>query len=68
MYELRWCERKTGKKLQNEHGFYYDETVKVLQYRTQKQITDYSFIDPITKKYFSYAGWTSWKDVPTSIE
>jgi hypothetical protein len=31
--EIRWCERKTGKKLMNDWGYYYDETVIVLQYR-----------------------------------
>lgn len=33
MTELRWCEQKTGKKMMNDWGYYYDETVKVLQYR-----------------------------------
>lgn len=31
--ELRWLERPTGKRLMNEWGYYYDETVKELQWR-----------------------------------
>ena len=33
MTEVRWCEKKTGKKVMNDWGFYFDETIQVLQYR-----------------------------------
>lgn len=59
MFELRWLEKETGKQLQNEFGFFYLETVKILQYR-ELQHNGSSNIT-INK-------WSEWKDVPTYVE
>lgn len=53
MYELRYFVRSG-----------WDGPEKVLQYRTQIEVTEYS-----TKtdegKYISIKKWTDWRDVPT---
>ena len=53
MYELRYFVRSG-----------WDGPEKVLQYRTQIEVTEYS-----TKtdegKYISVKKWTDWRDVPT---
>jgi hypothetical protein len=41
----------------------WDGPEKVLQYRQQVSITDYSIKDN-TGKYISNIVWTSWEDVP----
>jgi hypothetical protein len=33
MIEMRWLEKETGKTLQNDYGYFYPETEKILQYR-----------------------------------
>jgi hypothetical protein len=63
MFELRWLERKTGKTKMNEFGYYYDETVKVLQFRTMNYVTDYGTKDQIQTLRIS-----DWQDVPTVTE
>ena len=53
MYELRYLVRKG-----------WDGPEKVLQYRTQSEVTDYSTTTDkggFTKK----REWTAWQDVPT---
>ncbi len=62
MIELRWLNRKTGKTLMNEHGFYYEKTQKVLQYRQYRQFTNYSHHDGID--FLKENAWTEWQDVP----
>lgn len=52
MFELRYVVRK-GR----------DDPEKVLQYRTQLQVPDYS-----TEKHIPKSVWTEWKDVPTVDE
>lgn len=64
MFELRWLERKTGKTLMNEGGHYYDETVKILQYRNKQAVTDYSTMDPATGDFMRTTIWTDWREVP----
>ena len=56
MYELRYLVRKG-----------WDGTEKVLQYRTQIEITDYS---TTTNKgsFINKKEWTDWQDVPTVNE
>ena len=63
MFELRWLESKTGKRLQNEWGFYYDETETVLQYRHKVPVTDYQSYDG--DRYRVTYEWSEWRDVPT---
>ena len=69
MIELRWLEQKTGKRLMNEWGYYYDETVKVLQYRTQvvyhKDTVNDSGLSSGTREELV---WTPWRSVPTVAE
>lgn len=67
MYELRWLERKTGKKLQNEWGFYYDETVQVLQSRCMYDKTIYAGMGP-HGDFLKETAWSDWKDVPVVNE
>jgi hypothetical protein len=67
MFELRWLERSTGKKLMNEHGFFYDETVKVLQFRQQYETTFYGEIGQ-DGDFMKRMVWGEWKDVPTVTE
>jgi len=66
MIELRWLEQKTGKRLMNESGYYYDETVKVLQYRTQvvyhRDTLNASGLAMGTREELV---WTPWYTVPT---
>ena len=56
MYELRYLVRKG-----------WDGTEKVLQYRTQIEVTDYSSKTD-DGKYISLKKWTEWQDVPTVDE
>jgi len=67
-FELRWLERKTGMTLMNNHGYYYEETTKTLQYRYKHEITDYSSKDPYTNYYRNVVVWSDWLDVPTYTE
>lgn len=67
MMELRWLERKTGKQCMNEWGYYYDETVRILQYRQQETVTDYR-IALYDGSYLTTKRWTDWADVPTVSE
>ncbi len=59
MVELRWLEKETGKQLQNEWGYFYYETIKILQYRQQITTTLYREEGNIQQ-----LEWTSWMDVP----
>lgn len=68
MFELRWLEKQTGKTLMNEHGYYYPETVRVLQYRNKQTVTDYSGVDPITSDFMKATIWTDWSDVKVVSE
>jgi hypothetical protein len=56
MFELRWLVRPG-----------WDGPEKVLQYRTQKEVTDYS---ATTEKgsFTKRMEWTEWEDVPTVDE
>lgn len=65
--ELRWLERSTGNRSMNEYGYYYDETVRVLQYRRQETVTDYS-LSRDDGSYATIIRWTEWIDVPTVSE
>jgi hypothetical protein len=49
MYELRYLVRNG-----------WDGPEKVLQYRTQIEVADYS-----TEKHLKKKEWTDWRDVPT---
>jgi hypothetical protein len=60
--ELRWLNRKTGKTLQNEHGFYYDETVKILQFRQYYDKTIYAGMGP-HGDFLKQMIWSDWIDV-----
>lgn len=63
MIELRWLERETGKRLMNEWGYYYPETVRELQYRFQQQTTDYSIETPC-----KITVWSEWQNIETVVE
>lgn len=66
-FELRWLERETGRQLMNEHGYYYREIERVLQYRIRETVTDYKLsLDDGT--YLTTTVWTAWTDVPTVRE
>ena len=56
MYELRYLVR-------NGHS----ENEKVLQYRTQLEVTDYS-TTTLTGSFTKKREWTEWQDVPTVNE
>lgn len=62
-FELRWLERKTGVRGMNEHGYYYDETVRVLQYRVYYDATIYAGLGP-HGDFRKELVWSDWKDVP----
>lgn len=66
--ELRWLERQTGKTLMNEQGYYYQETVKILQYRNRLTVTDYSNYDTVAGDFGKTLTWTEWMDVPNIEE
>jgi hypothetical protein len=53
MYELRYLVRKG-----------WDGPEKVLQYRTQIEVTDYS-TQTDDGRYVSIKKWNEWQDVPT---
>ena len=57
MYELRYLVRPG-----------WDGPEKVLQYRTQREISDYSAVNPRTGDYVRKMEWTEWLDVPTVDE
>lgn len=61
--EFRWLNRKTGKRLMNEHGYYYDETVRVLQYRVYYDATIYAGMGP-NGDFLKQMVWSDWTDVP----
>ena len=56
MYELRYLIRKAS-----------DGSEKVLQYRTQLEVTDYS-TTTINGSFTKKREWTEWQDVPTVNE
>ena len=56
MYELRYLVRKA-----------LDGSEKVLQYRTQFEVTDYS-TTTINGSFTKKREWTEWQDVPTVNE
>jgi hypothetical protein len=56
MYELRYLVRPG-----------WDGPEKVLQYRTQFEVSDYSSPNE-NGKYISVKKWTEWQDVPTVDE
>jgi len=60
--ELRWIKRKTGNQLMNDHGFYYDETVKVLQFRIYYDKTIYGGMGP-HGDFLKQMVWSEWTDV-----
>ena len=53
MYELRYFVRNG-----------YDGPEKVLQYRTQSEVTDYS-TTTLNGSFTKKCEWTEWQDVPT---
>lgn len=63
MVELRWLEKETGRQLQNEWGYFYYETIQVLQYRnvttTLVKVHDGDKVIEVPKQSF-----TEWIDVP----
>ena len=54
MYELRYLVRNG-----------WDGPEKVLQYRTQIEVSDYSATNPRTGEFIKKKEWTEWQDVPT---
>lgn len=62
-YELRWLIRKTGNRLQNDHGYYYEETIRVLQYRIYYDATIYAATAP-NGDFLKEMVWSEWRDVP----
>lgn len=62
-YEVRWLIRKTGNRLQNDYGYYYEETIRVLQYRTYYDATIYAAIAP-NGDFAKQMVWSEWLDVP----
>ena len=64
MIELRWLEQNTGKRLMNEWGYYYDETTKVLQWRTQVVYHRDRVVDG-NAVIMEELVWTPWRSVPT---
>ena len=62
-YELRWLNRKTGVRKMNEHGYYYDETVRILQYRVYYDATIYAAIAS-NGDFLKEMVWSEWQDVP----
>ena len=56
MYELRYFIRKAS-----------DGSEKLLQYRTQLEVTDYS-TTTINGSFTKKREWTEWQDVPTVNE
>lgn len=63
MFELRWLEKETGRQLRNEWGYFYYETIKVLQYRQMISTLEYKEKDTMTINK-----WSEWRDVPTHVE
>ena len=57
MYELRYLIRSG-----------WDGPEKVLQYRTEIEVADYSTPNPRTGDYTKKKQWTEWKYVPTVDE
>jgi hypothetical protein len=53
MYELRYLVRNS-----------WGDPEKVLQYRTQREVTDYS-TTTINGSFTKKREWTDWQDVPT---
>jgi hypothetical protein len=47
--DMRWLEKTTGKTLQDDSGYYYPETERVLQIRSRQD---------------SASVWTDWEAVP----
>lgn len=69
MFELRWLERKTGNKLMNEHGYYFDETHRILQFRYKYNQPMYSYHSSLIPPEDRYEFvWSDWYDVPTINE
>lgn len=66
-FELRWLERKTGKQLMNEWGYYYEETVQVLQVRHKYDTTIYAGVGP-NGDFRRELVWGEWGDVPVVEE
>jgi hypothetical protein len=63
MFELRWLEKETGRQLQNDWGYFYMETVKVLQYRKLVSTPEYKEDGVLTINK-----WSDWMDVPIHVE
>ena len=40
MFEIRWAERETGKQLMNDWGYFYPETTKVLEFRSEEHTSE----------------------------
>lgn len=57
MYELRYLVRNG-----------WDGPEKVLQYRTQIEVSDYSAVNLRTSDYIRKLEWTEWRDVPVVDE
>ena len=53
MYELRYLVRNG-----------WDGPEQVLQYRTKRDVTDYSTLDSKTGGFPRKTEWTEWQDVP----
>jgi len=66
-FELRWLERKTGKQKMNEHGYYYEDTMQVLQYRQKYYKTLYGSLGP-HGDFLTELAWSDWEDVPVVTE
>lgn len=69
--QMRWLKKPTGKTKMDEWGYYQQEEVVVLQYRTMYNETIYT----IQHEYADVVGnqqqkckWGEWRDVPTVIE
>lgn len=67
MIELRWLERKTGRQAMDQHGFYYDETLTVLQKRVYYDATMYGGLGP-HGEFSKQMVWSEWTDIPVVKE
>jgi hypothetical protein len=66
MFEVRWFEYETGKTTMNDHGFFYKETNRVLQYRYKYNQAVYSYssnLGPSAEDRMEIV-WSNWEDVP----
>lgn len=64
--ELRWLKIPTTRHL--DGTAIVQDYERVLQYRTQVKVIDYSAVDPTTNDYVRRKVWSPWIDVPVVDE